>query len=44
MQQLDKEKAYWFVLGTTTVNRERWCADMGGRGAYTGAAEMLLPG
>lgn len=22
MQQLDKEKAYWFVLGTTTVNRE----------------------
>ena len=22
MQQLDKEKSYWFVLGTTTVNRE----------------------
>lgn len=22
MQQLNKEKAYWFVLGTTTVNRE----------------------
>ena len=22
MQQLDKEKEYWFVLGTTTVNRE----------------------
>lgn len=22
MQQLDKDKAYWYVLGTTTVNRE----------------------
>lgn len=27
MQQLDKDKAYWFVLGSTTVNREMKICD-----------------